>query len=202
MQSPDIVPLVSPAELDLLASALRDLPQVGPDESSWERIAPLLQSAAVAPRSRDRATSRWIPVAVAASLAVVSGWLGFAGLNGLATRPADATPGAVAAVSSGGERQSAPSAAQVALIQRSSSLERWLVDSGSAQWPQDIGSASASVEIENLIANVDQRLTRSASDAERDRLWQRRVGLLEQLVTLQGEPLALSMPGVPAQRLL
>ncbi len=201
MQSPDIVPLVDPAELERLASALRSLPQVGPDPSPWTQIAPLLQAASAQPRN-PRPQARWIPVAAAASLALVSGWFGFAPWNGRAPAAIEGTTEVVVGTPAVGARQPAPSATQIALIQRSGSLERWLVDSGSAQWPQDIGSASASVEIENLIANVDQRLTRSGNDAERNQLWQRRVGLLEQLVTLQGEPLALSMPNASAPSVL
>jgi hypothetical protein len=196
MQSPDAIPLVTPPELDRLASALRGLPQVGPAQSSWERIAPLLQSAAVAQEARPhrRNASRWIPLAAAASVAVVSGWLGIAQWDRLAQPAIDRSPVVARALPAARDAEPVQSAAQAALIERSGSLERWLVESGSAQWPQDLGSASASVEIENLIANVDQRLTRSSSVAERDQLWQRRVGLLEQLVTLQGEPMALSVP--------
>ncbi len=196
MQSPEVIPLVSPSELDRLAHALRDLPQVGPAQSSWEEIAPLLRALPVPRhiRASPRRVGRWIPLAAAASVAAVSGWLGIAQWDRLAQPAMDPGPAAAQVEPDARDGEPLQSAAQVALIARSGSLERWLVESGSAQWPQDIGSASASVEIENLIANVDQRLTRSSSDVERGQLWQRRVGLLEQLVTLQGEPMALSVP--------
>ena len=87
-----------------------------------------------------------------------------------------------------------PTERQAALVARSGRLERWLLESGSADWAQDLGAASANVEIENLIAGVDQRLTRSGNASEQDQLWLRRVSLLEQLVMLQGEPMAMSLP--------
>ncbi|MEO6065704.1 MAG: hypothetical protein ABIP49_08015 [Lysobacterales bacterium] len=194
MQSPEIIRLVpvSPPELEQLSCSLRALPQVAPEHSAWEEIAPKLQAASARNSAlRTRTRGRWIVLAAAASLAVA--WLGAAQWNRIA---APATGGAATTAINeelAPRDDRASSAAQAALIERSGSLERWLVDSGSAQWPQDFGSASASVEIENLIANVDQRLSRSVSGAERNQLWQRRVGLLEQLVALQGEPLALSL---------
>ncbi len=203
MQSPEIIPLVlvSPPELEKLASSLRALQQVAPEHSAWKEIAPKLSAASARNSSlRTRTRGRWIVLAAAASLAVA--WLGLAQWS----RPAEPSREGAATLALNEpikpRRAGESSAAEAALIERSGSLERWLIDSGSAQWPQDLGSASASVEIENLIASVDQRLSQSASGTERNQLWQRRVGLLEQLVSLQGEPLALSLPGASAAMLL
>jgi len=193
MRSPDTIPLVSVPELERLARALQAMPQVAPGQSSWESISMRMQAPVRTPAHPRALHGRWFALAAAASVAVASAWLGFAQGDRDAIQKPDRV--AVAGIESPPERAAASTpTAQEALVARSGSLERWLVESGSAQWPQDFGSASASVEIENLIAHVDQRLTRSSSNTERDQLWQRRVALLEQLVTLQGEPMALSIP--------
>lgn len=203
MQSPEIVPLVSVAELERVASALRALPQVAPEHSTWAGIESLLATAPARGTSASaRAPARWITFAAAASLAVASAWLGVAQWNRIRQPAIEGKSMTAQSAATGVGDSPGELSAQAALIERSASLERWLVESGSAQWPQDIGSASASVEIENLIANVDQRLTRSGNNAERGQLWQRRVGLLEQLVTLQGEPLALSLPNASVAMVL
>ena len=203
MRSPEATPrvLISPPELELIASSLRALPQVAPERSAWEEIASKLQAASARNTAlRTRTQGRWIVLAAAASFAIA--WLGLAQWNQVAAPVPHAAPTIAIHEEPAPRADRAWAAVQAALMERSGSLERWLVDSGSAQWPQDLGSASASVEIENLIANVDQRLTRSVSVAERGQLWQRRVGLLEQLVSLQGEPLALSMPSASVAMVL
>ncbi len=52
MQSPEVTHLTEKSELESLARALRALPQVEPEASSWERIAPLLPGACGAGRPR------------------------------------------------------------------------------------------------------------------------------------------------------
>ncbi len=198
MHSPESVALVPAPELERLAVTLRAMPQVGPEESSWEAISARLAAAPLPARTRP-STRSWFAFAAAASVAVASAWLGIVqqddDLISDATRVATAQTAVTGTPGPG-------ASAHDALVARSGTLERWLIESGSEQWPQDFGSASASVEIENLIAHVDQRLTRSSSEAEREQLWQRRVTLLEQLVNLQGEQLAFSVPASDGPRLL
>lgn len=206
MRTPDLNVAPDSAEFAAWSAAMRALPLIAPEQSAWPAIASRMHDASedaapqIAPRGRTRRLAVW---SLAASIAAVSVWLALTGLSPIspASRVASA-PDYAAQVDAAATDQQPIDAAQVALIERSAALEWWLRESCSADWPQDLGSATASVEIENLIANVDQRLTRSGSSAEEIQLWRHRVGLLEELVALQGEPIVLSIPARSDARVL
>ncbi len=197
MRSPDIKDAPDSAEFAVWSAALRALPLVAPEQSAWPAIAARTHGAAadkaapIAPRQRTRRRAIW---SLAASIAAFSVWLALADRTQFSPASRVASAPDIPAQVDVATAQQPMDAAQVALIERSGALEWWLRESGSADWPQDLGSATASVEIENLIANIDQRLTRTGSSAQQNQLWRRRIGLLEQLVALQGEPIALSLP--------
>ncbi|HET8942242.1 MAG TPA: hypothetical protein VFN13_09675 [Rudaea sp.] len=173
-----------------LGDALRGLPPASPDRDGWLRLAAQLASA----RSPRRSRRAW-PVALAA--AIVLGVLGAFAVHalrthsGLAPHAIATNPPARASIPVNGEEQSDATTTTSsnpnqldALRMRSQSLERWLrqtAKSGSPLQGQDLAAAT---EIENLIGLVDVELSATAS-SHATALWQRRVGLLEDLAVLR-----------------
>ncbi len=175
-----------------LGDALRALPLATPARDSWTEVA--AQLAPVAPRRRRYG----LPLAIAAAcvLAIVAG---------LAVRrmsPLTATAPRVVATVPGTAASSIPGSANNAEVTklkntpeqeidalaaaqtRSQSLERWLHDTRLAASPLPSQDLAAATEIENMIGLVDVELAASRSPSALA-LWQRRVGLLEDLTALR-----------------
>ncbi|MDE1961916.1 MAG: hypothetical protein KGH80_09980, partial [Xanthomonadaceae bacterium] len=70
------------------------------------------------------------------------------------------------------------------LQQRSQALERWLRETGRDAAPLQGQDLAAAAEIENLIGLVDVELA-APRQTQAQALWQRRVGLLEDLAALR-----------------
>ena len=184
MSDPNATTRLSPGD------ALRALPPASPDRDGWSLLAAHLTSA----HSPRRSRRAW-PLALAA--AIVLGVLGTVAMHVLRTTTdiashSTATIAPVhASIPENGEEQSNASTSTPpdpnqlhALRTRSQSLERWLrttAKSGSPLQGQDLAAAT---EIENLIGVVDVELSATAP-SHATALWQRRVGLLEDLAVLR-----------------
>ena len=168
-----------------LGEALRALPLAAPPGNEWtllrERLRPL--------PTRPSAWRRYaLPAALAAALAGA-----FVVLR-VPKPSAPATIAHVAASSStnGTEADRIHDAQQVAnqsdrlaqLQQRSQALERWLRETGRDAAPLQGQDLAAAAEIENLIGLVDVELA-APRQVRAQALWQRRVGLLEDLAALR-----------------
>jgi len=173
---------MSSANRVTLGEALRALPLAAPPGDEWAVLAAQL-------RRPQRAPSRWnryaIPVALAASLAVA-----FVILR-VPKTSVPATVAHVAASSSSNGTQAAQihNAANqddrlAQLQQRSQALERWLRQTGRDAAPLQGQDLAAAAEIENLIGLVDVELA-APRQTRAPALWQRRVGLLEDLAALR-----------------
>ncbi|MGE5167328.1 MAG: hypothetical protein ACM3KT_01750 [Deltaproteobacteria bacterium] len=167
-----------------LGDALRALPLAAPPSDEWTLLRERMQPLQMRPSAWRRYA---LPAALAAALAGA-----FVVLR--APKPtAPATIAHVAASSStnGTEAdtiqnaQLAASPARLAqLQQRSQALERWLRETGRDAAPLQGQDLAAATEIENLIGLVDVELT-APRQVRAQALWQRRVGLLEDLAALR-----------------
>jgi hypothetical protein len=167
-----------------LGEALRALPLAAPPGDEWtllrERLRPL--------PTRPSAWRRYaLPAALAAALAGA-----FVVLRApQPPAPATITHAAASSSTNGTEAdrihdaQHAASPARLAqLQQRSQALERWLRDTGRDAAPLQGQDLAAAAEIENLIGLVDVELA-APRQVRAQALWQRRVGLLEDLAALR-----------------
>ncbi len=178
-----------------LGDALRALPLAAPPGDEWtllrERLQPL--------QARPSAWRRYaLPAALAAALA--------GAFLILRTPPASApaTVARVAASSSTNGTQAvqihnAQNAANqpdrlAQLQQRSQALEHWLRETGREAAPLQGQDLAAAAEIENLIGLVDVELA-APRQVRGPALWQRRVGLLEDLAALRYSSYRLAAGG-------
>jgi hypothetical protein len=168
-----------------LGEALRRLPQAAPPSDEWMLLRERLRPASVRPSALRRYA---LPAALAATLAAA-----FVILRP-APAPAPATVAHVEASSSTNGATSAQihNAQNVAnhderlaqLQQHSQALERWLRETGRDASPLQGQDLAAAAEIENLIGLVDVELA-APRQTRAQALWQRRVGLLEDLAALR-----------------
>ncbi len=176
---------MSSANRVTLGEALRALPLAAPPGDEWtllrERLQPL--------QSRPSAWRRYaLPAALAAALA------GAFLILRMPPASAPATVARIAASSSTNGTQevqihNAQNAANqpdrlAQLQQRSQALERWLRETGRDAAPLQGQDLAAAAEIENLIGLVDVELA-APRQVRAQALWQRRVGLLEDLAALR-----------------
>ena len=166
-----------------LGEALRALPLAAPPGDEWtllrERLQPL--------QTRPSAWRRYaLPVALAAALAGA-----FVLMRVPPTAPATVAHLAASSFTNGTEAdqvhdvQEAAGPARLAqLQQRSQALERWLRETGRDAAPLQGQDLAAAAEIENLIGLVDVELA-APRQTRAQVLWQRRVGLLEDLAALR-----------------
>ncbi|MGA9334106.1 MAG: hypothetical protein WBV39_07490 [Rudaea sp.] len=173
-----------------LGQALRALPTASPDRDVWATLAAQLATAHAPRRSRRT----W---SIALAAAIVLGVLGGFAMHTLHT-PGTSTPHTSATISparasliandeeENDASHSTPSdAIQLNVLRtRSQSLERWLRQTAKAGSPLQGQDLAAATEIENLIGLVDVELS-AATPAHTTALWQRRVGLLEDLAVLR-----------------
>ena len=166
-----------------LGRALRGLPLRSPDRDVWSQLAAELAPA----RTRRRA---WPYFAAAASVLIA-----VAALLTLPHRPATVPHSAssTSASTNTGEPANVATAdtsnqAELTALQtRSRELEQWLHQTAGAAAPLPGRDLAAAMEIENLISVVDVQLAapdRSDGHAE-EKLWRRRVDLLEDLTALR-----------------
>jgi hypothetical protein len=102
-----------------------------------------------------------------------------------ATATATVVPPAASSVVNGtATRQTSDAAALAQLQQRSRALERWLRQTRHDAAPLPGQDLAAAAEIENLIGLVDVELA-APRQTHALALWQRRVGLLEDLTALR-----------------
>jgi hypothetical protein len=173
-----------------LGDALRALPLAAPPGDEWallrERLNGMRSDQA---RARPGAWRRYaLPAALAAAL------VGAFVILRTAPAPAPATIALVPASSSTNGTQAAQihNAENAAnqgdrlaqLQQRSQALERWLRQTGRDAAPLQGQDLAAAAEIENLIGLVDVELA-APRQTRAQTLWQRRVGLLEDLAALR-----------------
>ncbi|MDE1961773.1 MAG: hypothetical protein KGH80_09240, partial [Xanthomonadaceae bacterium] len=176
---------MSDADNLTLGRALRTLPLATPPDNGWAALCEELQ------RSR-RAPSRWRRYALPAALAAT-----LAGAFVLSRAPQTSVPATLARVAASSSTNGAATEqihnAQNAasridqlaqLQQRSQALERWLRQTGDDAAPLQGQDLAAAAEIENLIGLVDVELA-APRQTQAQALWQRRVGLLEDLAALR-----------------
>jgi hypothetical protein len=163
-----------------LGDALRDLPLRSPDSDVWSRLATELAPA----RTRRRA---WPYFAAAAAVLIA-----MAAALTVPHRPATVT--IVASSNEASTNTSEPANVATtetnqltALQTRSRELEQWLHETAGAAAPLPGRDLAAAMEIENLISVVDVQLTAPDQSNARDeeKLWRRRVDLLEDLTALR-----------------
>lgn len=164
-----------------LGDALRALPSVAPAHDNWPALA-----AALAPPRRATQRYAW-PLALAACTALIT--LGALSLRTRVQRSdhsvATIAPSTASVVVNGTATNSAASTARLAqLQQRSRELEHWLRQTGADAAPLPGQDLAAAAEIENLIGLVDVELS-APRQTQALALWQRRVGLLEDLTALR-----------------
>lgn len=170
-----------------LGDALRGLPLAAPDRDGWSTLAAQLTATPASRRSR-----RVWPLALAATiLLAVFGTYKLRTPSVIVTHSVATVTPARASTPVNGEEHTHATTSTIsdttrldALRTRSQSLERWLrqtAKSGSPLQGQDLAAAT---EIENLIGLVDVELS-AATSAHATALWQRRVGLLEDLAVLR-----------------
>ena len=176
---------MSSANRVTLGEALRALPLAAPPGDEWAVLAEQL-------RRPQRAPSRWnryaIPVALAASLAVALVILRVPKTSVPATVAhvvaSSSTNGTQAAQIHNAQDAANPDARLAQLQQRSQALERWLRQTDRDAAPLQGQDLAAATEIENLIGLVDVELA-APRQTRAPALWQRRVGLLEDLTALR-----------------
>jgi hypothetical protein len=194
-----------------LGDALRALPQLAPEQTTWaEMAARLAREPKIVNQQPPRRSRRYVwPIGIAAALV-----LGFSATTVLRMQSAQRAPLDVAtdtaATESGSgassvhnaanstnshESPSTPTASLAYLQTRSRALELWLRETSAASAPQSAQDLAASAEIEDMIGLVDVQL--GAVDADDSNatlpLWRRRVALLEDLSTLRYSANALSL---------
>ncbi|HEY7871768.1 MAG TPA: hypothetical protein VIC31_03530 [Rudaea sp.] len=172
-----------------LGEALRALPLAAPPGDEWTLLRERLRCERLPPAPPRAAWRRYaLPAALAAALA------GAFVILRVPKTSVPATVAHVAASSSSNGTQAAqihnaqnaanPGARLAQLQQRSQALERWLRQTGRDAAPLQGQDLAAAAEIENLIGLVDVELA-APRQTRAPALWQRRVGLLEDLAALR-----------------
>ena len=165
-----------------LGDALRGLPLQSPDRDVWSQLAAELGSPA---HTRRRA---WPYVAAAAAVLLAVG-----AVMTIPHRPATVAKVASSNATSANMSEPAnvattePSIELNSLQSRSRELEQWLNQTSGAAGPLPGRDLAAATEIENLISVVDVQLTApdQSNGHDEEKLWRRRVNLLEDLTALR-----------------
>lgn len=161
-----------------LGDALRGLPMQSPDRDMWSQLAAELAPA----RARRRA---WPYFAAAAAVLIA-----VASVLTMSHRPATVANVASSNVTSANTSETANVTATdtsnqlTALQTRSRELEQWLHETAGAAAPLPGRDLAAATEIENLISVVDVQLA-APEQRDEEKLWGRRVNLLEDLTALR-----------------
>lgn len=174
-----------------LGDALRALPTLAPERDAWPALAAALATRRPTPRHA------W-PLALAAcTLLVALSALGWRERMRAPAAPAATVAHAAASSVMNGTAttatSNAPTLAQ--LQQRSRALERWLRQTGGDATPLPGQDLAAATEIENLIGLTDVELA-APRQTHALALWQRRVGLLEDLAALRYSNYRLAAGGL------
>lgn len=186
---------MSAADKLTLGEALRRLPQAAPPGDEWTLLRERLQPTRVRPFAWRRYV---LPAALAAALAGAF----------VVLRPAPAPAPATVAHAGASSSTNGTATAQIHNAQnvanqdvrlaqlqlRSQALERWLRETGSDASPLQGQDLAAAAEIENLIGLVDVELA-APRQTRAQALWQRRVGLLEDLAALRYSSYRLAAGG-------
>lgn len=181
-----------------LGEALRALPLAAPPGDEWTLLRERLASV----QRRPTAWRRYaLPAALAAALI---------GAFIVLRAPSTSAPATVAHVAASSSTNGAEAEqihnAQIAanhpdrlaqLQQRSQALEGWLRETGRDAAPLQGQDLAAAAEIENLIGLVDVELA-APRQVRAQALWQRRVGLLEDLAALRYSNYRLAAGGATA----
>ena len=172
-----------------LADALRALPQHAPNGDVWSQLAAEL-GAPVRARRRTWpyfAAAAAVLIAVAATLTMPHQPATVPNVaTSNATSANTSEPANVATVEPSNHDQITHD--QITALQtRSRELEQWLHQTAGAAAPLPGRDMAAAAEIENLIGIVDVQLTAPDQSNRRDeeKLWRRRVDLLEDLTALR-----------------
>ena len=168
-----------------LGDALRALPLAAPPSDEWTLLRERMQPLQMRPSAWRRYA---LPAALAAALAGAVVVL----RAPKPTAPATIAHAAASSSTNGTEAdtihdaQLAASPARLAQLQQRSpqALERWLRETGRDAAPLQGQDLAAAAEIENLIGLVDVELA-APRQVRAQALWQRRVGLLEDLAALR-----------------
>ena len=168
-----------------LGEALRALPLAAPPGDEWALLRERLLRARVRPSAWRRYA---LPAALAAALAGAFVVLRVQNSSAPATvaqvAASSSTNGTPAAQIHNAQNAANPDARLAQLQQRSQALERWLRQTGRDAAPLQGQDLAAAAEIENLIGLVDVELA-APRQTRAPALWQRRVGLLEDLAALR-----------------
>ncbi|MGH8040473.1 MAG: hypothetical protein ACREPN_00320 [Rudaea sp.] len=173
----------NPASRITLGAALRALPPASPPHDAWPALAAQLQRA---PATRRRRYVVPLAIAAACACAFVATRLPHSPVpSATVAHPSASYSANGAATTSIHNVENATNTAQLAqLQQRSHALERWLRETGRDAAPLQGQDLAAAAEIENLIGLVDVELA-APQRTRASALWQRRVGLLEDLAALR-----------------
>jgi hypothetical protein len=205
MSNPDL-----PGNLKSLPEALRDLPQLAPQASSWPQLAAQLREAGLAksePPPQRRARRWFVPAALAAGIALAAVALPLLHHAARAPAPAVATVSTPAASISTNAANStnatstrsatgADAATELASLQQhSQALEHWLRETERVAAPLRGQDLAAAAELEDMIGLVDGQLNAAPPDSELP-LWRCRVALLEDLTALRYSSYKLAETGV------
>lgn len=155
------------AELGLVQDALRDLPHLPAPDGAWERIIARRAAEEAPVHSRPRAR-RAMAISLVASVVVAS---------------------FIAIIAMPGARHDSPApdvavTDTVELQQRSRELE-YLLERYRAPVAVSLRTANAISELEDSIALIDYRLNAARDERQQRELWQRRIELMETLVTVR-----------------
>jgi hypothetical protein len=173
-----------------LGAALRALPTASPNGDVWSELA-----AKLAPPARARRARFVWPAALAACvlLAVVAVLMRYhapTAATVAGTSPSSVGNATVEAANVTDKNLNDANVANgtnthlVALQTRSRELEQWLHETADAATPLPGNDLAAAGEIESLIGIVDVELA-APKQRDEDKLWQRRVHLLEDLTALR-----------------
>lgn len=186
-----------------LGAALRALPMSAPNGDVWSELA-----AKLAPPARARRARFAVPAALAACVLLA---IAFVLMRYHAPSPATVagtSPSSVSNATTVTQNVNVANAANVAndtdgrltaLQSRSRELEQWLHETAVAGTPLPGNDLAAAGEIESLIGIIDVEL---AAPAQRDaeKLWQRRVNLLEDLTALRYSNYRLAESNIAADQ--
>lgn len=174
-----------------LGAALRALPLRSPPNDAWSKLAAELQ-----PKRRKR--FGW-PLALAAGAVLACGiaWMHSKNSATGTDTAASSIPTATIADTDVNATNAANGKSEqlLALQSRSRELEQWLHATAGAATPLPGHDLAAAEEIESLIGVVDVELTAPAQHDE-EKLWRRRVNLLEDLTALRYSNYRLAEAGL------
>ena len=171
-----------------LGAALRALPTQSPGGDVWSEI-----SAKLSPAIRTRRMRFALPAAIAACALIAIAGLLMRNHSLSTATVADTSSSSTENATAGTQNVNATNTANVAnvtspqlsaLQSRSRELEQWLHETADAATPLPGNDLAAAGEIESLIGIVDVELT-APNQRDAEKLWQRRVNLLEDLTTLR-----------------